>query len=124
VKSDTAQTEPINENVARFPGGRKAWDEFIELEILRTRPRLQREGRFGTVHLSFLVDEQGFVSEVKAVPCKSVGTIDCLGPETYAATMLVEAVQRSPRWIPARRNGRTVTDTRREVIRVRPYNGQ
>jgi hypothetical protein len=118
-KPDNGQAETENEDVARFPGGRKAWDEFIKLEIQRTRPRLQREGRYGTVHLSFIVDEQGFVSEVKALPCKSVGTIGCLGPETYAATMLVEAVQRSPRWIPARRNGRTVSYVRTEKVEIR-----
>jgi hypothetical protein len=118
-KPTVTQPAEESENVARFPGGRKAWDEFIDIELRRFLPRLQREGRSGTVHLKFLVDEQGFVSEVKALPCKQVGTADCLGPETYAATMLVEAVQRSPRWIPARKDGRTVSFEKTEQVEVR-----
>lgn len=118
LKTTDAVEEP--ETVARYPGGRKAWDEYIDLELRRTQRRLQREGRYGTVYLSFLVDEQGFVSEVKALPCKTVAAPDCLGPETYASTMLVEAVQRSPRWLPARRNGLPVNYTRREQVTVRP----
>jgi hypothetical protein len=118
-KPTVTQPPEEPENVARFPGGRKAWDEFIDIELRRFLPRLQREGRTGTVHLTFLVDEQGFVSEVRALPCKQVGTADCLGPETYAATMLVEAVQRSPRWIPARRDGRTVAFQKTEKVEVR-----
>ena len=120
VETKKTDTLEESETVARYPGGRKAWDEYIDLELRRTQRRLQREGRYGNVYLSFLVDEQGFVSEVKALPCKTVTAPDCLGPETYAATMLVEAVQRSPRWLPAKRNGIPVGYTRRERIEIKP----
>ena len=117
---DTASAEVAEpENIPRFAAGRKAWDDYIELEIRKNLRRLEHEGRRGRVRLTFLVDEKGFISEVKAQPCPKISPPDCLGPDTYAATMLVEAVQRSPRWIPARRNGVSVSYQKNEQIEIR-----
>lgn len=104
---------------ARFPGGEEGWQTHLRSHLAARIQELKRAGQSGTVTLTFEVDEQGFVSEVKALPCDPASPFVCLGPETLLATVAIEAVQRGPRWEPAMRAGRPVRFFKRLPVTLR-----
>jgi protein TonB len=54
---------------AEFPGGTSGWTRYVTREIERNIDDLQDDGRSGTVVVLFIVDKEGVVSEVRALPC-------------------------------------------------------
>ncbi len=119
LSSAGAATPTAGLREARFPGGEEGWQRYIRSQIGARIQELKRAGQSGTVTLTFEVDEQGFVSEVKALPCDPGAQPVCLGPETLLASVAIEAVQRGPRWEPAIWEGRPVRFFKRLPVTLR-----
>ncbi|GAB3351752.1 hypothetical protein GCM10027566_10460 [Arachidicoccus ginsenosidivorans] len=94
---------------ASFPGGPEAWRKFLEVN-LRTRILVDNNAPAGTypVTVSFLVDKQGNISEVKAInqPKEDYGT----GAEA------VRVIKRSGKWLPATIDGKPVVFRQKQKI--------
>lgn len=93
---------------ARFPGGTDAWRRFLEKNLNRDEPVMNgaAPGSRLTVIVSFIVDREGNVSEVKAENDPGYGT----------AAEAVRVIRRGPKWMPAEQNGRKVIYRQRQSI--------
>jgi len=100
---------------ARFPGGADAWKRFLERNLKADLP-LNNGAPAGTysVEVSFLVDKDGNVSEVKALNDPGYGT----------AVEAVRAIQSGPKWIPALQNGRNVIYRQKQIVTFKVEEGQ
>jgi TonB family protein len=83
---------------ASFPGGEKAFDEFIIKNMEYPEAALEY-GVSGTVHAEVYLDEQGNVTKVET-PGKQIGS----GLEDETRRLL----KKSPRWNPAKHAGTPV----------------
>jgi protein TonB len=101
---------------AEFPGGTKGWTRYVTREIERNIDELQDDGRSGTVVVLFIVDKEGGVSEVRALPCSEAGVGNCLPPNSKLAEIAVNAIRKGPKWKPAVQNGRNVKAYRRQPV--------
>lgn len=101
---------------AEFPGGNAGWTRYVTREIERNIDELQDDGRSGTVVVLFIVDKEGAVSEVRALPCGEAGVANCLGPGTKLAEIAVNAIRKGPKWKAAVQNGRSVKAYRRQPV--------
>ncbi len=101
---------------AEFPGGTNGWTRYVTREIERNIDELQDDGRSGTVVVLFIVDNQGGVSEVRALPCSEAGVDNCLPPNSKLAEIAVNAIKKGPKWKPAVQNGRKVKAYRRQPV--------
>lgn len=92
---------------AAFPGGLKAWAKFLNQNIKREIP-IEKGGPPGkyTVILSFIVDKEGRLSEIKAENNPGYGT----------AEESVRVMKLSPNWEPAKQNGETVIYKHKQSI--------
>jgi protein TonB len=104
---------------AEFPGGNSGWTKYVTREIERNMDELQDDGKSGTVVVLFIVDKEGAVSDVRALPCSEAGVASCLGPGTKLAEVAVSAIKRGPKWKPAIQNGRNVKAYRRQPVTFR-----
>jgi protein TonB len=109
------------EQEAEFPGGSAAWWRYVSLEIERNMDALQEDGRSGTVVVMFVVDKDGQVSDVHALPCKEAGIPNCMGPDSELAAIAIAAVKRGPRWKPAQQNGMSVRAYRRQPVTLKMW---
>lgn len=84
---------------ARFPGGADAWKDYLERNLRGETPS-DNGAAIGsyTVQVSFLVDKEGNISEVKAENNPGYGT----------AAEAVRVIERGPKWQPAMQNGHNV----------------
>lgn len=80
-----------------FPGGEEAWVKYLERNLNHNLP-LERGGPSGkyTVQLSFLVEEDGVISNIEAKNDPGYGT----------AAEAIRVLKNSPNWIPAERDGK------------------
>jgi protein TonB len=101
---------------AEFPGGTSGWTRYVTREIERNIDDLQDDGRSGTVVILFIVDKEGAVSEVRALPCNEAGVGNCLPPNSKLAEIAVNAIRKGPKWKPAIQNGRQVKAYRRQPV--------
>lgn len=101
---------------AQFPGGVAGWTRYVTREIERNIDELQDDGRSGTVVVLFIVDKEGAVSEVRALPCGEAGVARCLPPNSKLAEIAVNAIRKGPKWKPAVQNGRNVKAYRRQPV--------
>lgn len=101
---------------AEFPGGANGWTRYVTREIERNIDELQDDGRSGTVVVLFIVDKEGGVSEVRALPCSEAGVGNCLPPNSKLAEIAVNAIKKGPKWKPAVQNGRNVKAYRRQPV--------
>lgn len=93
VSTDT--TIMVTVQSPRFPGGNKALSEFLEEHITYSPDAIEKKIE-GTVILSFIVDQKGYVSNIKI--------IQPLHPDLDKAS--VDAVKEMPVWIPGQINGK------------------
>ncbi len=92
---------------AQFPGGLGAWTKYLESN-LRTEVPLDNgapAGRY-TVVVSFLVDKEGNVSDIKALNDPGYGTTE----------EAVRIIKKSKQWTPAIQNGRSVNYHQQQSI--------
>ncbi len=101
---------------AEFPGGNAAWNKYVTREIERNIDELQEDGKSGSVVVIFIVNKEGAVSDVKAMPCSEAGVPNCLGPGTKLGEVAVNAIKKGPKWKPAIQNGRQVNAYRRQPV--------
>jgi protein TonB len=104
------------EKDAEFPGGNSGWAKYVTREVQRNSDELQDDGKTGTVVVLFIVDKEGKVSDVKALPCNEAGVGNCLGAGSKLAEVAVNAIRKGPNWIPAIQNGNQVKAYRRQAV--------
>lgn len=85
------------DQMPEFPGGEQALRRFIAAAV-RYPLVAQENGVEGTVFLSFVIDEEGQVTQIAVMR----GVNSSLDKEA------VRVVQNMPRWKPGRQAGRTV----------------
>jgi len=92
---------------ASFPGGPDAWSKYLQRN-LRAEVASDNGAPPGnyTVVVSFLVDKDGNISEVKAENNPGYGTSD----------EAVRVIQRGPKWNPAIQNGRKVIYRQKQSV--------
>ncbi|MBW0176830.1 energy transducer TonB [Sediminibacterium sp.] len=92
---------------AEFPGGIKEWQRFLERNLNSDLPT-DNGAPVGvyTVTVSFVVDTEGKVSDVKAENDPGYGTKD----------EAVRVIRKGPKWIPANQNGRAVVYRHKQMI--------
>ncbi len=92
---------------ARFPGGLIAWTDYLQRNLRSELPTYNGApvGSY-TVIVSFLVDKEGNVSEVKAENDPGYGT----------AAEAMRAIQHSKSWLPAMQNGHAVLYRQKQTI--------
>ncbi len=92
---------------AKFPGGLGEWKRFLERNLNRDVP-IDNGAPVGnyTVVVSFLVDKDGNVSEVRAENNPGYGTSE----------EAVRVIKRGPKWTPAVQNGRNVIYRQKQTI--------
>ena len=90
-------TEIPADTLASYPGGDAAFDQFILTNLLTT-PEAQASHVTGDIELSFVIDEKGFVDEIK--PLGKLG----YGCEAQA----IRVLRLMPRWQPGVIAGRRI----------------
>ncbi|WP_153798672.1 energy transducer TonB [Foetidibacter luteolus] len=100
---------------AKFPGGAGEWIKFLERN-LRTEVPVENGASPGkyTVFLSFIVDKDGNLSEIKAENDPGYGV----------AEEAIRVIKRGPKWIPAVQNGRNVIYRQKQSISFIVEEGQ
>ena len=94
-----------NEVPAEFPGGEEAWNKYLR-NNLRMPKALENENIKGELILKFVITTTGKVDNVEVI--KSLNSL--LDGE------VVRVIKNSPRWRPAKQNGKKVTATRTQPI--------
>lgn len=92
---------------AEFPGGIKEWQRFLERNLNSDLPT-ENGAPLGvyTVVVSFTVDTEGKVSDVKAENDPGYGTKD----------EAIRVIRKGPKWTPAIQNGRSVVYRHKQMI--------
>lgn len=92
---------------ARFPGGQNAWQKFLEQNLDPTVPARHNapNGNY-TVTVSFMVDENGRVSDVQALNDPGYGT----------AKEAVRVIKKAVFWMPAIKDGKAVKYRQKQNI--------
>ncbi len=92
---------------ASFPGGMPAWKRFLERNLNQNvlEENGAPPGRY-TVVVSFRVDKDGTITEVKAENNPGYGTAD----------EAVRVIKKGPKWNPAQQNGRNVIYRQKQSV--------
>lgn len=92
---------------AQFPGGIKEWTRFLERTLNTEIPTENGApgGRY-TVMVSFIVDKEGNVSDIKALNDPGYGTVN----------EAIKVIKKSKQWIPAIQNGQNVIYRQQQSI--------
>lgn len=92
---------------AQYPGGMEAWRKFLERNLNRDVPGDNGApvGSYKVV-VSFVVDQGGYLSEIRAENDPGYGTKE----------EAIKAIQKSQKWIAAVQNGRNVKYRQRQTI--------
>jgi TonB family protein len=96
-KVDNDKVFDVVEEMPRFPGGDEAMMQFIANNV-KYPEEASKKGKQGRVVVTFIVNEDGSISESKVV--KSVD------PELDAEAIRV--VNAMPKWTPGKQNGHVV----------------
>jgi hypothetical protein len=91
---------------AQFPGGDAAWTDYVRQKIVERMDDLQKANKSGTCEISFIVDKNGGVTDVKALTMEG----------TVLATICTDAIRNGPSWVPAQQNGHIVKAFRKQKI--------
>ncbi len=84
------------EQPAKFPGGDEAWKRYLERNL---NTKVSAPKGVYTVHVQFIVNKDGSISNVKAEAPK-----DCQACGQEAENL----IRKGPKWEPAVQNGRNV----------------
>ncbi|MDQ6755326.1 MAG: energy transducer TonB [Bacteroidota bacterium] len=106
VEEDADKVFTKVEIEARFPGGEGAWTRYVTKAITNNIDELTEAGESGTVHVKFIVNKQGVVSDVEALDKKG----------SKLAEVAINAIRKGPNWVPAQQNGRQVNAYRIQPI--------
>jgi hypothetical protein len=97
----------IVQKQAEFPGGQKAWQSFLQ-ENMDTDVPVRNGAPIGKyiVLVSFIIDKEGNLSELKAENDPGFGTKE----------EALKIMKQSPRWIPATQNGKNIIYRQRQMV--------
>ena len=101
-QTDTTYIKPEVES--SFPDGLKGWQNFLNRQLRYPGNAIQQKIQ-GTVVLQFIVCTDGTVCDIEAIS----------GPEELRASA-IEALKRTPRWIPATQDGQNVRSYKKQPI--------
>lgn len=96
------------EKEATFPGGTKAWQEYIVQKIKATLDSFT-EKDYGTAVIKFVVDKDGNVTNVSSQTMKG----------TLLARVSEDAIRKGPKWIPATVDGHSVSAYRLQPVTLK-----
>ncbi len=107
VEEDYDKVFTTVQNEAEFPGGKAAWQKYLERNLNTQTPTDNgaAAGKYSVI-VSFIVDKTGAISDVKAENDPGYGT----------AAEAVRVIKKGPAWKPAVQNGRNVTYRARQQI--------
>lgn len=97
VASDTSIIVDPIEPIPHFPGGQKAWNNFLKRH-LRWPDKSGTIDVQGKVIVSFMVEKDGKLTNIKIL--RSL--------ESLFDKEALRVVKISPNWIPAKQNGKTI----------------
>jgi len=87
-----------------YPGGQAGWIEYLTKNLKYPQDAIKKEVQ-GTVVIQFIVDQQGKISDVKAIS----------GPEILRAAS-IKVIKESGTWLSAMQNGKKVNAYKRQPI--------
>jgi TonB-dependent SusC/RagA subfamily outer membrane receptor len=95
------------ENEAEFPGGIKAWFNYLQKNLNANVPvdKGARKGQY-TVVVQYIVHTDGSISDVKALTKHGYGMED----------EVIRVITKMPKWIPAIQNGHKVAAYRKQPV--------
>ncbi len=87
------------QKTAQFPGGGEGWIRYLEKNLNRDVPVINGApvGQYKVI-LSFVVNSDGSIKDVKAVTDPGYGT----------AAEAIRIIEKGPKWVPAEQNGKKV----------------
>jgi len=91
---------------AEFPGGSKAWKQFLEKNINPDAPAEGTPAGKYQVIARFIIDKHGNISDVVTETRHGYGMEE----------EVIRALKKSPQWIPANQCGRSVNAYRRQPV--------
>ena len=89
---------------AEFPGGNGAWYNYLIRNVSYPEWVLRR-GIRGTVLVKFVVEEDGTITNIKAVS----------GPNELRQSA-IDVIKMSPKWLPSKRNGVPIKSEKTQLI--------
>jgi periplasmic protein TonB len=92
---------------AEFPGETGAWKRFLQQNLVYPAEAVDMNVQ-GAVVVQFIVNTDGTISEIEAMS----------GPEELKQSA-IDVIRKSPNWIPAYINGRTIKSYKRQPISFR-----
>lgn len=97
----------VTQEPASFPGGQDAWLQYLQKNLDRDKP-VEKGAGPGTyrVDLSFIVDQDGDIKDVVALN----------NPGYFTKDEAIRVMLSSPKWNPAKQNGRIVTSMVKKSI--------
>ena len=107
LRSPLNSDNVIVEKQAEFPGGQKGWVRYLENNLDRDLPVRQGApvGKY-TVIVSFWVDEEGNITNVKAENNPGYGTME----------EAIRVLKNGPKWVPATQNGKNIVYRQRQAL--------
>ena len=64
--------------------------------------------------VKFIIRKDGKISNIVVLPCGNKD--NCLDEDSYLAQIVVKAINKSPKWIPAKLNGKRVSIYRQQPV--------
>jgi hypothetical protein len=107
ANSESNFQKKVSQEPASFPGGFPAWVKYLEHNLNKDLPVKNGApvGKY-TVVLSFIIDKNGNISDIKTETDPGYGTAE-------EATRMIK---KGPRWIPAVQNGKKVIYRHKQSI--------
>jgi TonB-dependent SusC/RagA subfamily outer membrane receptor len=107
ANTQSSKVYTIVQTPAEFPGGLASWTKYLErnLHIDIVKKNGGPPGKY-TVVVSFMVDKQGGLSDIKALNDPGYGTKD----------EAIRLIAKGPKWKPAMQNGHVVNSVHKQSI--------
>jgi protein TonB len=107
--SDDGAKDPVRvftkvEYESRFPGGQKAWMEFLNTHLSYPKKAVRKRIE-GTVVVQFIVAKDGSISSLEAI-----------SGDPILEEAAVKAMKEMPNWIPATQNGARVKSFKKQPV--------
>lgn len=102
--TDRDKTYTKGERESYFPGGERAWRNFLQ-ENLEYPAKAIRKNIQGIVVVQFIVNTDGTLSDIQAIS----------GPEELQKAA-INLIKKSPNWIPAFQYGKNVKSYKKQPV--------
>lgn len=105
-EGNTVEEDCVDEKLAQFPSGLDGWRRYITKKVSAYQKELKKEGRPGTVYVSFIVGVDGKIEDAKVEEPKGI----------YLEDFALQIILTSPQWTPARQHNLPVRSYYRQPI--------